>query len=188
MSKNELQSVSTREGLGFDPNELREKYRSERDKRWRADGDRRFLAVRDDFAHFGDVDPYASPGYSRPPLDLDVGVLIIGGGWAGLITAARMRGAGLTDLRIVESGADFGGTWYWNRYPGAQCDIESYCYLPLLEETGYMPKEKYSFASVHAWLLQQRGRCTGNGIVRERRLRTRRERVQRVARAMAFAR
>ncbi len=57
-----------------------------------------------------------------------------------------MREAGVNDFRIIEAGGDFGGTWYWNRYPGAQCDIESYCYLPLLEELGYMPKEKYSFA------------------------------------------
>ena len=58
--------------------------------------------------------------------------------------AARLREAGINDIRLIEDGADFGGTWYWNRYPGAQCDIESYCYLPLLEETGYIPKEKYS--------------------------------------------
>ena len=72
--------------------------------------------------------------------------MIIGGGFAGLIAATRMREAGLDDLRIVEAGGDFGGTWYWNRYPGAQCDIESYCYLPLLEETDYIPREKYSYA------------------------------------------
>jgi cyclohexanone monooxygenase len=47
----------------------------------------------------------------------------------------------------VEKGGDFGGTWYWNRYPGAACDVESYIYLPLLEEIGYIPKEKYSQAA-----------------------------------------
>ncbi len=62
------------------------------------------------------------------------------------MAGARFREAGLNNFRIIEAGGDFGGTWYWNRYPGAQCDIESYCYLPLLEELGYMPKEKYSFA------------------------------------------
>ena len=51
-----------------------------------------------------------------------------------------------TTFGSIEKGGDFGGTWYWNRYPGAQCDIEAYIYLPLLEETGYIPKEKYSFA------------------------------------------
>ena len=62
------------------------------------------------------------------------------------MAGARLKERGVTNFRIIEAGGDFGGTWYWNRYPGAQCDIESYCYLPLLEETGYMPKEKYSFA------------------------------------------
>jgi len=62
------------------------------------------------------------------------------------MTAARLKERGITGFRIIESGGDFGGSWYWNRYPGAQCDIESYCYLPLLEETGYVPKEKYSYA------------------------------------------
>ena len=71
---------------------------------------------------------------------------VIGGGFGGLLAGARFHEAGIKDVRIIESGGDFGGTWYWNRYPGAQCDIESYCYLPLVEELGYVPKEKYSFA------------------------------------------
>ncbi len=62
------------------------------------------------------------------------------------MAGARLREAGIDSIRIIEKGGDFGGTWYWNRYPGAQCDIEAYIYLPLLEETGYIPKEKYSFA------------------------------------------
>ena len=72
---------------------------------------------------------------------------IIGGGFSGLLAGARLTELGVTDFRIIEAGGDFGGTWYWNRYPGAQCDIESYCYLPLLEELNYMPKEKYSFVT-----------------------------------------
>jgi cyclohexanone monooxygenase len=76
-----------------------------------------------------------------------VEVAIIGGGFSGLLAGARLREAGIEDIRIIEAGADFGGTWYWNRYPGAQCDIESYCYLPLLEELGYVPKEKYSYVN-----------------------------------------
>ena len=90
--------------------------------------------------------PYADPDFERDPLDLNIDVAVIGGGFSGLMTAARLKERGITNFRIIESGGDFGGTWYWNRYPGAQCDIESYCYLPLLEETGYMPKEKYSYA------------------------------------------
>jgi len=62
------------------------------------------------------------------------------------MAGARLKERGITNFRIIESAGNFGGTWYWNRYPGAQCDIESYCYLPLLDETGYVPKEKYSFA------------------------------------------
>ena len=77
----------------------------------------------------------------------DLEVAVIGGGFSGLLAGARLREAGLDDFRIIEAGGDFGGTWYWNRYPGAQCDIESYCYLPLLEELKYVPKEKYSYVN-----------------------------------------
>src|SRR5207302_5063110 len=91
-------------------------------------------------------DPYVEPGFTRAPLDDEIEVLIIGGGFGGQIAAAKLRQGGVDDFRIVEKAGDFGGTWYWNRYPGAECDIESYIYLPLLEETGYIPKEKYSFA------------------------------------------
>ncbi|MEM9623179.1 MAG: NAD(P)/FAD-dependent oxidoreductase [Pseudomonadota bacterium] len=132
--------------LDFDPHELREKYRHERDKRLRSDGENQYLEAAEEFAHYADDDPYADPGFEREALDLDIEVAIIGAGFSGLMTAARLQERGITNYRIIEAGGDFGGTWYWNRYPGAQCDIESYCYLPLLEETGYMPKEKYSFA------------------------------------------
>ena len=91
-------------------------------------------------------DPYVDPGYTREPLTDTVDVVIIGGGFGGLLAGARLREAGVKHIRVIEKGGDFGGTWYWNRYPGAQCDIESYIYLPLLEETGYIPKEKYSYA------------------------------------------
>ncbi len=82
-----------------------------------------------------------------PPLSDEVEVVIVGGGFSGMLAAARCKEAGLTDIRLIEAGGDFGGTWYWNRYPGAQCDIESYCYLPLLEELGVLPKEKYSYVT-----------------------------------------
>jgi cyclohexanone monooxygenase len=131
--------------LGFDPDALREKYRAERDKRLRTEGNDQYVEVTGKFAHFVD-DPYVEPGFTREPLTDEVDVVVIGGGFGGLLAGARFRQAGIDDIRIIEAGGDFGGTWYWNRYPGAQCDIESYCYLPLLEELGYMPKEKYSFA------------------------------------------
>ncbi len=132
--------------LDFDPGALREKYRAERDKRIREDGESQYVEAEAEFAHYAHDDPYADAGYERDPLELDVDVVVIGAGFSGLMAAARLKERGITNFRIIESGGDFGGTWYWNRYPGAQCDIESYCYLPLLEETGYMPKEKYSFA------------------------------------------
>ncbi len=135
---------SRHSNLGFDPDALREKYRIERDKRLRDEGNDQYVEVTGKFAHFLE-DPYVER-VEREPLTDQVEVLIIGGGFGGLLAGARFREAGIEDIRIVEAGGDFGGTWYWNRYPGAQCDIESYCYLPLLEELGYMPKEKYSFA------------------------------------------
>src|SRR4029078_3488896 len=91
------------------------------------------------------VDPYAPKDFTRPPRTDDVDVAIVGGGFSGLLAGARLRQANVARVCIIESGADFGGTWYWNQYPGVQCDIESYIYLPLLEELGYMPKEKYSY-------------------------------------------
>ena len=132
--------------LDFDPAELREKYKTERDKRIREDGEDQYLEAAAEFAHYADDDPYADPAFKRDALDLEIDVAIIGAGFSGLMTAARLQEKGITNFRIIESGGDFGGTWYWNRYPGAQCDIESYCYLPLLEEMGVMPKEKYSYA------------------------------------------
>ena len=132
--------------LDFDPEALREKYRQEREKRLRDDGEDQYLEATSEFAHYADDDPYADPEFDRDPLDLEIDVAVIGAGFSGLMTAARLKESGVTNFRIIESGGDFGGTWYWNRYPGAQCDIESYCYLPLMEETGYMPQEKYSYA------------------------------------------
>jgi len=129
--------------LGFDPDLLREKYRAERDKRLRSDANEQYIEIRDDYAHFAD-DPYVEPCEPREPLFDEVDVALIGGGFGGLLTGARLRQAGVESIRIIEKGGDFGGTWYWNRYPGIACDIESYVYLPLLEELDYVPREKYS--------------------------------------------
>jgi cyclohexanone monooxygenase len=128
----------------FDPDALREKYRLERDKRLRADGNAQYIEIADQFVRYLH-DPYVART-ERPALSDDVTVAIIGGGFAGLITGARLKDAGVDDVRIIEKGGDFGGTWYWNRYPGAQCDVESYVYLPFLEETSYVPTEKYAHA------------------------------------------
>ena len=124
---------------------IRHRYAAERDKRIREDGNDQYVEIAGDLAHYV-VDPYVEPGFQRDPIDRAVDALIIGGGFGGLLAGARLRQAGVKDICVVEKGGDFGGTWYWNRYPGAQCDVESYIYLPLLEELGYVPKEKYSYA------------------------------------------
>ena len=136
-------SIPTPAELGFDPAELRKKYAEERARRLRPDGNNQYQEIIGKFAHFED-DPYVAQ-IKRDAISEDLDIIIIGAGFGGLLAAARLQEAGFTRFRIVEKGGDVGGTWYWNRYPGAQCDIESYVYLPLLEETGYMPKEKDSF-------------------------------------------
>ena len=131
--------------LDFDPDALRAKYREERDKRIRPEGSSQYQEVTGDFSKYID-DPYIEASIERAPLSDAVEVVIVGGGFGGLLAGARLREAGIHDIRIIEKGGDFGGTWYWNRYPGAQCDVESYVYLPLCEELGYIPREKYSYA------------------------------------------
>jgi cation diffusion facilitator CzcD-associated flavoprotein CzcO len=129
-------------GLGYDPDTLREKYRIEREKRLRVDGNAQYIEVAGDFAGYVD-DPYVEQAIEREAIEQDVDVVLIGGGFGGLQAGARLREAGVQDICVIEKGGDFGGTWYWNRYPGAQCDVESYVYLPLLEELDYIPTQKY---------------------------------------------
>lgn len=136
--------TTTEERPSVDRDWIRRKYREERDKRVRPDGNDQYIRVAGQLAHYLD-DPY-TPVVERAPLSDHVTVAFIGGGFAGLVTGARLKEAGVTDVRIVEKGGDFGGTWYWNRYPGAQCDTASFVYMPLLEETGHMPSEKYAHA------------------------------------------
>jgi len=128
--------------IDFNPNELRDRYREERDKRLRADANEQYQEIAGDFAHYLD-DPYVGP-LQRDAVVEEVEVGIVGGGFGGMLVAARLREQGVNDFRLIEKGGDFGGTWYWNRYPGAACDVESYIYLPLLEETGFMPASKYT--------------------------------------------
>ena len=123
-----------------DKEALRHKYAAEREKRLRPDGNSQYLRLAGTLAHYLD-DPY-TPRLERAPKTDHRTVVIIGGGFAGLVVGARLREAGV-QVRIVEKGGDFGGAWYWNRYPGAQCDTAAMVYMPLLEETGHMPTEKY---------------------------------------------
>ena len=131
--------------LSFDPDALKAKYLAERDRRIRPDGNSQYQEITGEFAELAD-DPYVEPGFTRAPLFDEVEVIIIGGGFGGLLAGARLREAGIKSIRMIEKGGDFGGTWYWNRYPGAACDVESYIYLPLLEELNYIPKMRYTDA------------------------------------------
>lgn len=129
---------------GMDLDALRRRYAQEREKRLRSEALGRYLELAGEFSDFAD-DPHFDEPLRREPLEDDVDVIIVGGGFGGLIAGARLREAGVRRIRVVDRAGDLGGTWYWNRYPGVQCDIESYVYLPLLEEMGYVPREKYSY-------------------------------------------
>ena len=138
-------AIPTKEELGFDPDALRDKYRVERDKRLREDANDQYNEIKGEFSNFIE-DPYITADIAREPFTDEVEVAIIGGGFGGLIAGARLSELGFEDIRIIEKGGDFGGTWYWNRYPGAACDTEAYIYLPLLEELDYVPSQKYAHA------------------------------------------
>ena len=140
---NDGETTGTAAAPAFDPDALRERYRIEREKRLRDDANDQYLEIAGRFARFED-DPCVEPGFARDALTDEVDVIVVGGGFGGLIAGAQLREAGVESLRIIEKGGDFGGTWYWNRYPGIACDVESYCYLPMLEELDYIPREKYS--------------------------------------------
>lgn len=126
--------------------EIKAKFAQERDLRlgYRPEGTEQFTSdFEGELARYGN-DPYAGERIDREPIDDTVEVLFIGGGFSALLTSARLRERGLESIRIVERGADVGGTWYWNRYPGVACDVVSYDYLPLLDELDYVPKDHYS--------------------------------------------
>ena len=124
--------------MEFDVDALRKKYAFERDRRLRPDGIAQYVEIAGSFARFAE-DPWCDPHFTRTPLSDEVDVAIIGAGFGGLLTGARLRELGVQDIRLIDKAADVGGTWYWNRYPGIACDVESYVYMPLLEETGLRP-------------------------------------------------
>ncbi len=128
----------------YDPEAVRSKYLAERDKRLiPGRSDIRDLQTDEYFARYRD-DPF-TPVVERDPVAEDVDVVIVGGGIAGILAGARLRRAGLERIRIIDQAGGIGGTWYWNRYPGVMCDIESYIYLPMLEELDYIPTRRYAF-------------------------------------------
>ena len=134
--------TSTSESGHLSPDEIRERYRIEREKRLRSDGTGQFKTIAGEWADFG-RDPFSDPNFTRDAVKEETEVVIVGAGFGGMLAAHHLRKAGITNFRMIDLAGDFGGTWYWNRYPNCACDVESYVYLPLLEETGYMPTEKY---------------------------------------------
>jgi thioredoxin reductase len=134
--------TSTSESGYLSPDEIRERYRIEREKRLRSDGTGQFKTIAGEWADFG-RDPFSDPNFTRDAVKEETEVVIVGAGFGGMLAAHHLRKAGITNFRMIDLAGDFGGTWYWNRYPNCACDVESYVYLPLLEETGYMPTEKY---------------------------------------------
>jgi len=128
--------------------EIKRRFAEERDLRlkYRPEGTAQYTSdFEGELARFGE-DPYGGGFKPRPALTDTVEVLFTGGGFSALLASARLREYGIQSIRIVERGADVGGTWYWNRYPGAACDVPSYDYLPLLEELDYVPSRRYARA------------------------------------------
>ncbi len=126
-------------GAVFDAEE-QAKYRANKEAR-RGAAD--YIAMEGEFAKYLD-DVYSAPPIPRAALTDDCEILVIGAGFAALLLWYKLRAAGFQDVRFCEKGGDVGGTWYWNRYPGIACDVESYSYLPLLEEMGYFPTMKFA--------------------------------------------
>jgi cation diffusion facilitator CzcD-associated flavoprotein CzcO len=141
----ELSSAAAQAGL-----KVQQKYDEERQKRIRPDGDAQYvdLAVSEQFKHYRE-DPWLDERSEAITIrnGEHIKYFILGAGFGGLVYAVKLIRSGVpaSEIRIVDSAGGFGGTWYYNRFPGLMCDIESYCYLPLLEEMNYMPKHKYSY-------------------------------------------
>jgi cation diffusion facilitator CzcD-associated flavoprotein CzcO len=125
---------------------IKRKFAEERDLRlrYRPEGTAQYITeLTGDLAQY-QHDPYTEAAPAREPITDTVECLFIGGGFSALLTSAKLREIGVDSIRIVERGADVGGTWYWNRYPGVACDVPSYDYLPLLEELDYVPLHRYA--------------------------------------------
>jgi cation diffusion facilitator CzcD-associated flavoprotein CzcO len=132
---------------------LREKYRLEREKRLRPEGQKQYMRPAGDAVGSYAADPHM-PVAPRAPISEELDVLVLGAGWGGIMASYHLTQAGVSNFRNVDTAGDFGGVWYWNRYPGIQCDNESYCYLPLLEEMGFMPSKKFA----DGWEIQKYAR------------------------------
>jgi hypothetical protein len=113
-----------KKSLSFNPDEIKKRYLAERDKRLREDGNDQYKQFKGQFQHYL-TDPYTTR-VEREPLDIETDFLVLGAGFGGLCLAAELKKAGITDFKILDKAGDFGGTWYWNRYPGAACDVGKY--------------------------------------------------------------
>jgi cation diffusion facilitator CzcD-associated flavoprotein CzcO len=128
----------------FDRESVYARYQRERDKRMvKGRAEIRDLTRDGWFARYR-KDPF-TPWVSREPISDEVEVAIIGAGMSGVVVGAKLREVGLSRVRLIDQAGGIGGTWYWNRYPGVMCDVESYIYMPMLEELGYIPKTRYAF-------------------------------------------
>jgi cation diffusion facilitator CzcD-associated flavoprotein CzcO len=153
-------------GSGYDPQAVHAKYLAERDKRLvPGRADIRDLRTDEHFAHYRD-DPFM-PVVGRDPVVDDVDVVIVGGGIAGVVAGANLRKAGIERIRIIDQAGAIGGTWYWNRYPGVMCDVESYIYIPMLEELDYVPVRRYAYGEEilgHLQALAERFDLTSDAL------------------------
>lgn len=143
MAENICQVTRVPPADAIDIPQLREKYRIEKERRIRPEGQAQYVGLggggTDDYA----TDPY-TPVTPRDPITEVLDVLVLGAGWGGIIASYHLAREGVTDFRNVDTAGDFGGVWYWNKYPGVQCDNDAYCYLPLLEEMGFLPSKKFA--------------------------------------------
>lgn len=146
--------------VDFDPAEIRARYEAELARRAVSSKRAADRSTKRSAPGPAGADQWTAP-IVREPVSEEVELLIIGGGFAGLLMAARAQEAGIESIRLIEAAGDFGGVWYWNRYPNAQCDTEGYVYLPLLEETGYMPSRRFPFVSEIFEHAQRIGRHFG---------------------------
>jgi cation diffusion facilitator CzcD-associated flavoprotein CzcO len=159
-------SRSDSTSVPFDPEAVHAKYLAERDKRLvEGRADIRDLDHDDAFGPYRD-DPF-TPFVERAPVSDEVDVVILGGGIAGVLVGAELRKRGVERIRIVDQAGGIGGTWYWNRYPGVMCDVESYIYIPMLEEFDYIPTRRYASGDeirVHLERIAERYRLTNEAL------------------------